>query len=230
LYGLANYQNVSATILGGPFYQDRIRSLTLGANYNVSDRLQGYNTLGFDFAQGFNIWGANQHYYQSRPEGHSDFSLMNLTASRIQPLSQHFSIYAAMQGQYSFNPLLATEQFGFGGPSFGRGYDPYAISGDRGLAGKVELRIQTEPNLRFLRAVQLYTFYDAGIIWNIDNINLPGKQDATSVGLGARMSFIKNLEGELFIGKPLTFPVFTLVSMHQNGKQARVFFQLIARV
>ena len=44
----------------------------------------------------------------------------------------------------------------------------------------------------FLNAVQWYLFYDAGIVWNRDGVNLFPKQSATSIGLGSRLTIIKN--------------------------------------
>lgn len=230
VHALANYQNVNATILGGPFYQDRFRSLTFGGSFNGDDRWRGFNTLSLDAGHGFNIWGAAPHFYQSRPKGRSAYTLADLTASRLQVLSQRFSFYVSTSAQYSWNALLATEQFGFGGPTMGRGYDPYELAGDRGLAGKAELRFQLAPGFNYLRAVQVYIFYDAGEIWNIDDISLPGQLSAASTGGGLRVNFIKNVDGEFFIGKPLTKAVSALVAMNSNGHQARSFFQLVARI
>lgn len=230
LKGQANYQNVSSTILGFPFYQDRFRTLAIGGDYNGSDRWRGYDTLALNLMHGFGIWGAQPHFYQSRPEGQPVFTLSTFSASRLQSLPKNFSIYIGTQGQYSWNTLLATEQFGFGGPNFGRGYDPYEISGDRGIAGKLELRYQLFPGWRYFDSFQVYAFYDAGMIWNIDSFDLPGRQDATSTGGGTRVHFMNNLDGELFIGKPLTIPVAALRAMHFNGNQARVFFQIIAHI
>lgn len=230
LSGLLNYQNVNATILGGPYYQDRIRSLTLGGTYNGNDRWLGTNTLSLNASQGFKIFGANMHFYQSRPNGRTAFTKASMEATRLQILSSRFSFYLGVEGQYALNPLLANEQFSYGGPIYGRGYDPSEIIGDRGLGGKVELRLQTTPGFRFLQSIQYYAFYDAGEIWNIDDINLPGQQSATSTGVGLNVSFIANIQGNFFIAKPLTKKVSVFVAMDQNPKQARAYFQLTARI
>lgn len=228
--GAANYQNVTSTILGGPFYQDRIRSLSLSGAYDKTDHWQGYNTLSLSLERGFEVFGADMHFYQSRPKGRAAFTRSDLSASRLQTLTQRLSLYLGMQGQYAFNPLLVSEQFAFGGAYYGRGYDPSEIVGDRGLAGKVEFRIQTLPDFKWLQSVQYYAFYDAGKIWNLDSINLPGEQSAVSTGVGARLILVPQVQAEFFIAKPLTRKVSTLVQMHANPNQARGFFQLIARI
>lgn len=230
LHSGINYQNVSATILGDPFYADRIRSLVVGATMDKIDRWRGINTGGFDVTHGFDILGAKPHALQSRPDGHSEYTRINAQASRLQGLSSRFSVLAAVHGQYAFTTLLATEQFGFGGSDYGRGYDPSEIVGDRGIGAKMELRMDTAPGWRLLQNVQYYAFYDAGVIWNIDKDALPAKQDATSTGIGARFSFIPQLSGNLFLAKPLTKKVQTLVLLGRNTDEARVFFQLVANI
>lgn len=230
LRGGANYQNVTSTIIDLPFYQDRIRSLSLGAYLDIVDHWQGYDTLQFDASHGFPIWGAKNHELQSRPQGNTDFSKFVVSVSRLQPAWKRFSVYFAMQGQYAFNALLTTEQYAFGGPLYGRGYGPSEIIGDRGVASKLEVRADTSPEFRFLQTIQYYVFYDAGMVWNIDAISLPGRQSATSAGLGARVNFMPLLSGEVYLAKPLSHKALTLTPLDQNAFQPRVFFQLVARL
>jgi hemolysin activation/secretion protein len=145
----------------------------------------------------------------------------------LQGLSPRFSLYVTLHGQYSTQPLLATEQYGVGGPDIGRGYDPSEITGDKGVSGKVELRFDTIPGLKLLNTIEWYVFYDAGMIWNNDNISLPGKQDLTSAGLGARLTFFPNLTGNLFVARPLTRKVAVMSALDHNANQPRGFFQLV---
>lgn len=225
-----NYQNVISTLLGSPFYQDRIRSMVLGGTFDNVDHWHGVNSLGLDMVQGFSIMGADPHVEQSRINGQTTYTRFVLSASRLQGLTQRFSLYGAFKGQYSFESLLATEQFGAGGSEYGRGYDPSEIVGDRGVSGKLELRMDTAPELRLLQSVQYYAFFDAGEIWNIDTVNLPAKQDLTAAGIGARFSFIPQVTGNLYLAKPLSKKVSTLVILGENPNQARIFFQIVASV
>ena len=228
VHGGASYQNVTSTILGTPFYQDRLRTLVVGAAYNVIDSWHGINDFGLDITHGFDIWGAHDHQNQSRPDGHSIYTRYNLTVSRLQSLSPRFSLLGTAHGQYTNTALLATEQYGVGGSDIGRGYDPSEIVGDRGFSAKVELRMDTAPGFAFLNAVQYYAFYDGGMIWNIDTLDLPARQSLTSVGVGARFTFAPQVNGNLFIARPLTQPVAVLSALNHNIHQARVFFQLTA--
>lgn len=231
LHALANYQNVTSTILGFPLYQDRIRSLTFGGAFDTTDRWNGSDNVGLDIVQGLPIFGAQMHAEQSRPEGRSQYTRLTASLSRLQqPLYKRLSLFTSFSGQYSFQPLLATEQFSSGGPIYGRGYGPSEIVGDQGLSGKVELRVDTQPEKFLLQAIEYYVFYDAGVIWNRDTLNTPARQDLTSTGVGLRLAFTPQVYGELYIAKPLSRKATTLTPPDQNPQQARGFFQIIARI
>jgi hemolysin activation/secretion protein len=225
-----NYQNITSDILATPFYQDRIRSLVLGFSLDNIDDYRGINTLSFDATHGFNIWGASYHLNQSRPKASSRYTRLALSATRTQVLTQRYSVYFGMHSQYSFEPLLATEQFGVGGPDIGRGYDPSEIVGDQGVSAKLELRMDTYPGAKFLQSVQYYMFYDLGIILNRDSFDLPNQQSLTSVGGGARVVFFPQITGNFYVGKPLTRQVAVLTALNRNSTGSRVFFQLIYSV
>lgn len=228
-HAIANYQNVTSQILETPFYQDRIRSLTLGGNFDGTDSYGGYNTAGLDVVQGFEFFGADMHALQSRPRGRAKYTRAVGSASRLQHIYGRYSFYLSGSSQFSCNPLLATEQFSYGGPIYGRGYGPSEIVGDRGVAAKAELRADIYPEKSYLQSIEFYLFYDGGVVWNLDTLNLPAKQSATSSGFGARFSFIPQLFGEAYIAKPLTRQAFTLTPLDQNPQQARAFFQIVAQ-
>jgi hemolysin activation/secretion protein len=225
-----NYQNVTASLLGTPFYQDRIRSLDIGLAFDDTDRWRGINSGSLDLTRGFNMWGARQHEEQSRPKGNPFYARLNLSFSRLQGLTQRFSAFFAMHLQYAFEALLATEQFGVGGPDIGRGYDPSEIVGDQGLDGKFELRMDTTPGYIFLQSVQYFVFYDAGIIKNKDSVDLPNQQSLTSAGFGARFVFLPQVTGSFFVAKPITKEAAVLTSLGDNTTSWRVFFQVALAV
>jgi hemolysin activation/secretion protein len=224
----ANYQNVTSSILSAPFYQDRLRTVVIGGALDIIDSWRGINDLGVDLTHGLDIMGAHDHENQSRPQGKSIYTRLNITLSRLQSLSSRFSLFGALHGQYTRIPLLATEQFGIGGSDLGRGYDPSEIVGDKGLSAKLELRMDTMPGFRFLNAIQYYVFYDGGMIWNNDTLDLPPKQSLTSMGMGTRFTLLPQVTGNLFIARPLTQPVATLAALNHNIHQARIFFQITA--
>lgn len=209
--------------LGTNLYSDRLRSFRFSGSYNIADSWLGINQIGAQASQGITGLGAtkNDDEGTSRPNADSDYTKFTATASRLQNLTHNFSVLAAAQGQWAVDPLLTVELFTFGGSQFGTAYDPAAITGDRGAAGKVELRYDIYPGYRALQNLQFFAVYDIGKIWNIEPIGQPAQLSAASAGLGVRTSFTSFLAGSLEIAKPLTLKVATA-----NNKAPRVFFSL----
>lgn len=224
----ASYENVSSTILGGPFYSDLIRSLILGGGFSASDRWRGVNDIKIDFEKGLYILGAKKHILQSRLFGNPSFLKINATASRLQALPWNLSFFVSLQGQYAFQPLLTAEQYGFGGSNYGRGYDPSEIVGDEGFAAKFELRKDKNFDKLFLNNAQCYIFYDSGIVWNRDQLTLLPKQSATSIGGGVRLNSFNHISANFYYAKPLTHSLGVQVVMNKDPLVPRMFFQLVA--
>jgi len=214
-------------------YRDHLRPIQVGFSSTLIDHYGGNNLLSFNFKKGLNFLGATQNTslfaQTSRPGGRGDFTKMTFNASRLQQLFWRFSFFAVTQGQYAFNPLLTSEQFGFGGSQLGRGYDSAEILGDRGLAGSGELRMDFFPGKILLQTLEMYYYYDAGVIWSIKfNSGVKMKQSATSTGFGARFSLLKYLFGNLMFTQPLTKQVAGL-QLIGNGRRPRIFFSLTAQ-
>jgi hemolysin activation/secretion protein len=176
-------------LLSDRLYDDRLRIFSVGTTYNSADSYSGLNALEISYSQGLDILGVRKagSVDLSRNEGLPDFKKISASAGRVQSLPYELDVLLALQGQYSFDPLLSSEEFGFGGGQTGRGYDPSEITGDRGIAATIELRKNiTVPN--FNAALQGYTFYDFGKVWNIDP-NSKDKVSAASSGVGFRVTF-----------------------------------------
>ena len=228
-----SYLNSGVTTFGTPLYDDHIRSLRFGGNYDFADRFNGSNILGLHAEQGFNIWGASNNpnaLNTSRFGADGIFTKFVVQAARIQPIYRRLSVFVLLNGQYSFNPLLASEQFAFGGSQQGRGYDPAEIIGDKGFGGTLEFRMDFAPEWYLLNSLEPYVFYDAGVIWNLKNIvGIGTKQSATSTGIGTRFVFTKNLSGNLMLAQPLTKQV-SAEELIGRGRCPRGFFSIVASV
>jgi hemolysin activation/secretion protein len=99
------------------------------------------------------------------------------------------------------------------------------------LAGSIELRTNVFVDKWLPQGSSVYTFYDAGVIWN--NKNLPGqpiRSSATSLGAGARLIFSKNMAGNLLIAKPMTKKVSAFQAAGKNSTAPRVFFGITATI
>src|SRR5256886_16356284 len=115
-----------------PSTHDRMRGIRLRADADSADQMGAINQLYFVFSQGFRGLGATQNGQDlaSRINGRVDFSKMELTVSRLQPLPlPAFSALIAAYGQYAMTPLLVSEMCGYGGGPFARGvYCPLSLS------------------------------------------------------------------------------------------------------
>ncbi|OFW87181.1 MAG: hypothetical protein A3J37_05845 [Alphaproteobacteria bacterium RIFCSPHIGHO2_12_FULL_45_9] len=211
--------------LGSELYDDRLRIFSFGANYNNADSWDGLNAFELTYSQGLNILGVREAGSPnlSRSEGRPDFHKFYISAGRLQALPYQFEFLTALQGQYAFDPLLSSEEFGFGGGQFGRGYDPSEIAGDKGVSASFELRRNLfigNPNF----AYQGYGFFDIGKIWNIDP-SASDKISAASTGVGLRIGTSYGWSGDINLAVPLTkkpdnAPKYT------NGQSPRILFSV----
>lgn len=226
-----NYLDSDVETFDQRLYMDHIRPLDFGASWNFSDEYFGTNLISGDIRQGLPILGytsdINPNTAQtSRPGGRGEFTKLAVQLTRLQLIDGPWSMFGVLQGQWAFEPLLASEQFTFGGPILGRGYDVAELIGDKGAAGSVELRYDMGFQ-RMLSSLQFYAFYDAGIIWNYKLIgNVPRQQSATAAGLGVRFSFSRWISGNLMWAQPLTKKV-AAEQLAGNGWRPRVFFSVV---
>jgi hemolysin activation/secretion protein len=241
LDGTFNYIDSRVTTLQQGFllYDDHLRTIRVGANYDISDPWNGANSLGAHLETGMGpfIGGTpvsrGVSGFTSRFGASDTFCKFEGLASRIQQFgSTRYSAFFIMKGQWSMEPLLASEQFSFGGAqaAMGRGYDAAEIIGDRGAEASIELRMNVIPGRILLNAAQLYVFYDAGVIWNAkDVVDQKRKQSATSAGFGSRFYFTKNISGNFIWAQPLTRKIDALTIIG-DGRQPRMFFSITASV
>lgn len=211
--------------------KDHLRVARIGSSFDFVDRFRGVNLLSVQVSEGLPVLGYTKRgANSSRPEASGDFFKVSGEISRLQSLFMPgLNLYLAAQGQWSANKLLSSEEFGVGGSVFGRGYDPSEITGENGVATKVELQYGRPLNLRFLHGYQFFGFWDYGRIWNYDKADkLAGSdtQSLMSAGGGVRLNFIENLSGEFYLAYPLTRKI---AGRGNNGDDWRGFFSLTAR-
>lgn len=201
-----NLNNSKTESLGARLNKDATRALRLQAEYEGMDKSGGYNSTSATLSQGLDILGSRKTGSDdlSRADGHSDFTKVEMTASRLQPVLGSHQLLAQMSGQYAFSELLSSEEFGFGGQAFGRAYDSSEIVGDHGVAALVEFRYGGLPSYADGRLqLQPYAFYDIGKVWNIGNAN-SYQESAASAGGGLRLDYAQSLSGEISMAQPLT--------------------------
>jgi hemolysin activation/secretion protein len=212
--------------LGVVTSEDRIRSARVGINYQVADTWDGINSANLLYSQGLNALGAKRSGSAnlSRTAGQSDYQKLNLELQRIQSLTQDVNLVVSASGQYAFDDLLASEQFGLGGNNFGRGYDASEITGDNGIAGSAEVQYNYR-GVPYVEVMQPYAFYDAGEISLKTPLASEKKERSlSSTGIGLRLKINDNFSGNLELAQPLTKRIGT-----ENNKDPRFFFGISAR-
>lgn len=160
----------------------------------------------------------------SRAKGRPDFLKLTAELTRLQQLSDRFSLVATFAGQYSARPLLASEEFALGGPNFGRGYDDGEMSADSGVAASLELRYAVSTDRFLPSGAHVYTFVDGGHIWSRSESAPLTRAKLSSYGAGMRANLTKNLYATIEVAKPMSSDVLT-----QGNKDPRVFFSLSAQ-
>lgn len=198
----------STKVLGSLLNADKLTIANIGGRFEAADKWNGTSSINLNIRQGLNVMGARKTGSNnlSRLEGKSDFTSIQLQASRTQGLTDAFSLFGNIRGQYAFSPLLSSEEFGYGGNAIGRAYNASEIVGDKGIAAIFEVRYKIYASPKLI--LTPYVFYDIGKTWNLDKID--GKDfSGASAGLGMRGSFYKGLSFEAFIANPLTRQIET---------------------
>jgi len=204
--GLSAYDGRS-DLFGVRETEESIRALRIGVNYDLADRFNGINTIDLEYGYGLQALGASRagDFFLSRASGRPDFRKLTLYAARLQALSENWSLLGAMNGQYAFTDLLSPELFSVGGEQFGRGYNASELTGDHGVAAKLELRYRLSPS-ELVPQSNLYAFYDVGSVRQRTPAGAVPVQSVASAGLGVRFSLGSYVTGFLEAAKPLTRP------------------------
>ncbi len=187
------------------------------------------NLIQLELSQGLGIFGASEHgdVPLSRPEADGEFTKLAGTVSRLQGLMvPGLNLYLAATGQVSSDPLLSSSEFGVGGSTFGRGYDPSEITGDDGVATTIELQYGDSLDLSYLQNYQFYTFWDFGQVYNQDTPDVDDDVSLSSVGGGVRVNFIPELSGNFEVAQQLTR---VSASSDDGDKETRFLFGISGR-
>lgn len=195
--------------LGAAFNEDRLRGIRLGFRYDQFDRFNGISRLEATYSQGIEGLGStkNENPLASRSNGRVDFTKIELSGSRSQPLSDGWSAFGRIDGQISGTPLLSSEECTYGGSAFGRAFDPSVLSGDHCVKLLGELRYNVDWTDLGLSQSQVYAFSDYGRVWRMaPGVGTPAADDASSVGAGLRLAWGEHLSGDIEIGHKLSGP------------------------
>lgn len=161
---------IDQSLLGTPLRNDRLDTLT--GTLDGATKVAGGTLRGqFTATWGLPLVGVTREgaARSSRLDGDARFVALAYFGEWVRPLGKRVSVVLASTGQVASRPLLATAEFGVGGPSFGRAYDYSDRTGDNGVAGSAELRLGVPTRPSLIDRLQVFAFADAGAAWNLND-------------------------------------------------------------
>ena len=163
-------------------FKDEIHTVSLSAylRQNIGKRMRG--NIAVDVKKGLDILGAQG---QSRADGTIDFLTVTGKAGVEARLIGRVLTRLSVSGQLSEGPLLFSQEFAFGGGSYGRGYDFGEVMGDQGAAAFAELAWASKPIGLFSR-IEPYVYADVGTVFNNGVDFVADGKDLWSAGGGVR--------------------------------------------
>jgi hemolysin activation/secretion protein len=143
-----------------------------------------------------------------RYDASGNFIYYRAEASRTQDLRHGPQLFARLQGQYTKDPVLSSEQFTAGGAESVRGYLEAEGAGDYGALGSFEVR--TPSFARWLDTMRvdewrLLAFFEGGKL--LVREALPEQRSfflLWGTGVGTRLRFLDHLSAAADVGVPLT--------------------------
>lgn len=202
-----DYLNFQEDEAGSNNYKDRLRVFRLWSSFSLNDDWDGANFFYVEASKGLSVLNPSSPNAPnlSRARGEADFLKILAEVSRRQSFGSAWALQLSGRGQKSANQLLSAEEFGLGGSRFGRGYDPFEISGDDGAALSVELQFGQFVNAGPLDSYQLYGFYDFGAVWQKEEVVGGAERDSlASTGVGFRAVLNQQFNVNLEVAQPLT--------------------------
>jgi hemolysin activation/secretion protein len=218
-------REATTDLAGSRLSQDSARSAYIAARYDWGDKLGGQSLFRAEVSKGLGSWlggSAAGDSNLSRDAARPSHTRLDLTLLRQQPLGQNFQLFGMLRGQFSDAPLLAGDEFSYGGSFIGRAYDSSEMVGDSGISALAELR--TRPLEAKQLQLQPFVFADYGVVWNRD-AGQPARDEGASAGLGVQATY-KGAEGRLTLAQPLQE---SRASTYANNPGPRLLFNLQAQ-
>lgn len=140
----------------------------------------------------------------SRPEADGTATVFRGSLYGEYRPAPRVTVSVNLLGQYTNEPLLTFEEFSAGNYTAGRGYDPGALIGDRGLGIQTELRFGSlVPTALDSIAAEPFVFFDHARVRNEDRLSVTGRHTLSSVGGGVRAVWGDRLRFDLALAVPL---------------------------
>lgn len=205
-----------------PNSDDKLRVFRAGLIFDSIDANGGTVFLSGTISRGTDLFDATSGAdpLASRAIGSGTFTSFNFDLGRRQPIIGDFELYVSGGAQIASRGLLSSEECGYGGAGYGRGFDNYEISGDHCAFGAVELR-KTLVDVSPTGPVQPYVFYDVGSVWQRGPLEAGEDDQETgmSAGGGLRVRLNEIATASVEYAKPFNRDV-----SWEGDRDGRVFF------
>lgn len=228
--------------------RDAVRALRLGLDGAFLDAwleaapAAAATTGLLRLSRGLESFGASDGAAGGTARAGSEFGFTRLQAeaTRLQPLfvpaeGWLVSLFGVLAGQWSDDVLPPAEKFYLGGNRLGRGFYAGQVSGDRALAGTLEIQLarvfdiampDAWPGGAELRlGTQFYLFRDEGRAWENGAAGLDRR--VASWGGGVRLQFDERVQLDLEAVRRLTLRPegAGVTALDENAVHARVLLR-----
>jgi len=204
LWAGAGFEYVDQKTTGDFESEDHLRVIYARARWAISAPLNTIFQGEADLRTGLDILDATQDGDQkSDLDADGKFVLGRVDMSTTTPIAKGFSLFLRGAGQISDSPLLSYEQFSLGNLTLGRGFEPGDVTGQDGVAGTIELRLnRPEFKNEWVDDTQFYVFADGGYVWNHGESAFYEEADINSIGGGVRVRVVDKVLGDLTFAHP----------------------------
>lgn len=205
------------------FFVDELRVLRASISASHLDGTGASNWAALQASLGIDALGASgPGALRSRQGADARFAKLRFDAARVQPLGGPWSIELRAAAQIADDALFSAEAFELGGARIGRAFEPGALSGDHGIAGGLELRVDDALRLPTIGLVTAFAFADGGAVWNEAASGL-ARETLASAGFGLRARFGERWRTSLELAQPVAGSVRSL-----RGQGPRLYFSVAA--
>jgi hemolysin activation/secretion protein len=196
--------------------------IRFGQDYLRRD-VRGAWSLRSLFSIGTGLFGAT---INPSPEPDGRFFSWLGQVQRVQILNENNFLIVGADIQLTPDSLLPSQQFVIGGGQSLRGYRQNIRAADNGVRFSIEDRITLERNEAGAAIFQLAPFFDAGIVWNVDdnplNPFLPSQRFLAGIGLGV----IWEPQPRLTIRFDYGYPLINLKDRGENAQDNGIHFSV----
>jgi hemolysin activation/secretion protein len=152
-----------------------------------------------------NAGGSSQATFDAaRPGARKHYAVTRISGFREMALAAGFAVHGRLDVQHSPHALISGEKFGLGGAGTVRGYTERELTGDYGLAARIEAlapSMEPGPGVR----LRPYLFVDHGRVSNHKSLPCRSVNETscrlTGAGIGTRVSIGTNASATLDIGR-----------------------------